>query len=167
MTGDRFLRIYLNDHLAVATAGVELATRCSNNNKGSDLGDYLERLVAELAEDRAALESVMHALGLRPSRAKGAAAWAAEKVGRLKPNGQLTGYSDLSRVIELEALWLTIEANVLLWRNLMRLGDAEPRLASVDFAQLVERGRDQTSRLDAHRQKAADKALGLDRELRA
>ena len=37
------------------------------------------------------------------SRAKDGAAWVAEKLGRLKTNGQLTGYSPLSRLVELEA----------------------------------------------------------------
>jgi hypothetical protein len=37
-------------------------------------------------------------------KVKNIAAWGIEKVGRLKLNGQLTGYSPLSRVVELEGL---------------------------------------------------------------
>lgn len=36
----------------------------------------------------------------------------AEKLGRLKPNGQLHGYSPLSRVIELEGLYLGISGKL-------------------------------------------------------
>jgi hypothetical protein len=37
----RLLAIYLNDHLAGATIGVELALRAARENTGSELGDFL------------------------------------------------------------------------------------------------------------------------------
>ena len=46
---------------------------------------------------------------------KSAGAWTAEKFGRLKPNGQLTGYSPLSRLVELEGLKLGITGKLGLW----------------------------------------------------
>ena len=48
--------------------------------------------------------------------------------GRLKPNGQLTGYSPLSRLVELEGLSLGITGKLGLWRALLGLVPGEPRL---------------------------------------
>ena len=41
MAADKLLSIYLNDHLAGATIGVELARRIRARNRGTPLGDYL------------------------------------------------------------------------------------------------------------------------------
>lgn len=55
----RLLSTYLNDHLAGATAGLELARRAARSNRGSTYGRVLSELVEEIAEDRSALEAVM------------------------------------------------------------------------------------------------------------
>jgi hypothetical protein len=151
------LATYLNDHAAGSTVGVELARRAANANDGSELGVVLERLAAEIDEDRATLDSVMDAVGARHDRAKQAAAWVGEKAGRLKPNGQLTGYSPLSRLIELEGLSLGIEGKRLLWVSLGTLAD--PRLAAFDFAALAERAARQRAELEPLRRAAAGTAF--------
>src|SRR5215204_3923964 len=101
---DRLLEIYFADHLAASTAGLELARRSARSNAGNATGEFLRRLVIEIEEERETLERLMTQLGLKPSRPKVVAAWVAEKVGRLKLNGQVRGYSPLSRVLELESL---------------------------------------------------------------
>jgi hypothetical protein len=153
-SADGLLATYLNDHAAGSTAGVELARRAAGANDGSELGVVLARLVAEIEEDRSTLDSVMDAVGAGRDRAKQAAAWVGEKVGRLKPNGQLTGYSPLSRVIELEGLSLGIEAKRLLWVTLGTLAD--PRLASYDFDALAERAARQREELEPFRRAAVE-----------
>ena len=60
---------------------------------------------------RRSLLATMEALGARVDRLKAAAAWGGEKLGRLKLNGQLRGYSPLSRVVELEGLALGVWAS--------------------------------------------------------
>jgi hypothetical protein len=50
----RLLAIYLNDHLAGATAGLELARRARGSNRDTELGEFLERLTGEIEEDREA-----------------------------------------------------------------------------------------------------------------
>ena len=52
-------------------------------------------------------------LGFRESKTKEAVAGVGEKVGRLKLNGQIRGYSPLSRVLELEALAVGVPGS---WR---------------------------------------------------
>ena len=158
MPDGRLLAIYLNDHLGGATAGVELAKRALRSNRGSELGTFLESLVTELEEDRQALRSVIAQLGFPPSRAKPALGLAAERLGRLKLNGQLRGYSPLSRLLELEGLTIGIEGKASLWRNLRETPAAE-RLRDVDLDELLGRAERQQANLEPHRLAAARTAF--------
>ena len=153
------LAIYLNDHLAGSTAGLELARRARGSNKGTELGLFLDTLVAEIEEDRRALEQVMDAVGAGQDRIKVKAAWAGEKVGRLKLNGRLLGYSPLSRVVELEGLSLGVEGKACLWKMLGELAD--PRLAGFDFDGLRARAERQHEEIEEHRLAAGREALTL------
>lgn len=155
----KLLQIYLNDHRAGATAGRELAKRCFSNNRGTPLGDYLQSFIAELDSDFAAVEEVAAAVGTRRDRIKQGAAWFAEKVGRLKLNGQLTGYSNLSRLLELEGLKLGVAGKESLWISLKQLGATEPRLAAIDLDSLLERARRQLEQLETYRVEAARRAF--------
>lgn len=139
MAQDKLLEVYLDDHLAGALGGLELAKRCQANNNGTALGDFLNDLIAEIEQDRSKLESIMASMGAPQNPAKQAAAWLAEKVGRLKPNAQLTGYSDLSRLVELEALCLGVEGERALWTALGQVKEHYPELADVDLANLSSR----------------------------
>jgi hypothetical protein len=79
---NRYLAIYLNDHLAGATLGLELVRRASKEHHG-ELAEFLHELRDQIEQDYRALLEVMAALGVKRSRVKPAVAWAAEKVGRL------------------------------------------------------------------------------------
>ncbi len=109
----KLLRIYLQDHLAGSTAGLELARRARGQNEGNPYGEPLAKLADDIEADRRSLESVMDDLGFGADRAKNLAFWAAEKAGRLKLNGQLTGYSPLSRHMELEGLITGVNAQAV------------------------------------------------------
>jgi hypothetical protein len=148
----RYLPIYLNDHLAGATLGVELARRSSRSNEGTEVGEFLAWLHGQLVEDRAALVAVMKRRGARQSLGKVAGGWVAEKVGRLKPNGHLTTYSPLSRLLELEGLAGGIEMKRALWLALQE-SEAEAMQA------LIDRAVEQRERLEPHRAAAARAAL--------
>jgi hypothetical protein len=156
----RYLPIYLNDHLAGATLGVELARRARRENSGTELGDFLGGLYDELAEDRQTLIELMRTLGIAPSRPKLTGAWAAEKLGRLKLNGQVIRYSPLSRLLELEGLAGGIEGKRALWRTLQQIHDHDTRLAAVDLEPLEARAAGQRERLEPFRLAAAREALG-------
>ena len=156
---DRLLKIYLTDHLAAATAGVELVQRAARNNAGNPTGDVLERLRVEIEDDRRTLHRVVADLGFAESRPKEVLAWAGEKLGRLKLNGQLRGYSPLSRVLELEALSVGIAGKQALWETLLRLPDIDQRLRATDLGQLVERARRQRADVEQARAAAVDLAF--------
>jgi hypothetical protein len=159
MAGDRLLGIYLNDHLAGSSALRDRCRAARDANSGSDLGAFLNDLLGEIIEDRRALLEVMAAVGVAPSAVKTTLARLAERLGRLKPNGQLTGYSPLSRFEELEALSLGVEGKRLLWIMLSELGD--PRLARFDFAALTDRAERQRDGIEHHRRAAARTAFSV------
>jgi hypothetical protein len=155
---DKLLHIYINDHLAGATAGIEVAKRCLSNNRGTPLGDFLDGFLSEIIEDRATTESVLAATGGKKDPIKPALGWFAEKVGRLKLNGQIRGYSPLSRVEELEGLSAGVEAKRAMWMSFQLLND--PRISGFDFDQLDKRGARQREGLETFRREAAEMALG-------
>jgi hypothetical protein len=157
----RLIAIYLNDHLAGATGGVELARRALGANRGTPFEAPLERLAGELEEDRAALADVMDRLGVARDPLKVWAGWAAEKLGRAKLNGRISGYSPYSRVLELEVLALGVEGKRALWRALERVADGDARLTGVDLAALGRRAEGQRRLVERHRLRAAEIAFGL------
>jgi hypothetical protein len=161
MSSDRqsMLGTYLNDHLAGSTVGVELARRARDSNKGTPLGRFLAELAQEIEEDRATLKQIMERLDIGQDRLKMSVGWVGEKVGRLKPNNRLFGYSPLSRLIELEGLSLGVEGKRCLWMALRQI--EEPRLAEFDFDALIDRAARQRTGLEERRLAAAQTAFGL------
>lgn len=166
MPNERLLGIYLNDHLAGATVGVELVRRARRSNRGTELGRFLDGLQIEVEEDRRTLEDVIRQLGFRPSAAKRAAAVVVGRAGRLKPNGQITGYSPLSRVLELEGLTVGVAGKRSLWRNLRDAAGTADRLVGVDLDRLLERAENQLAGIEVHRVEAARRAFAAESESR-
>lgn len=154
----RLLAIYLNDHLAGSEVGVELVRRTLGSNRDDpELGAPLEELRREFEEDRETLERLIDRAGVRRDLLKRKAAWAAEKLGRLKLNGQLTGYSPLSALVELEALCVAVGAKRQLWRAMAEtLG---PQWEGFDFAALAEGAARQRERIEALQLVAASRSL--------
>ncbi|MFN2388461.1 MAG: hypothetical protein ABR575_02465 [Actinomycetota bacterium] len=159
MSDDRFLHIYLNDHLSGSMAGIEIAKRAAGSNEGTPLGDFLTRLEEGIDEDRSTLERIMDAVGARRQKLKEAAAWLGEKVGRLKLNGQLVGYSDLSRLVELEALALGVEGKMALWRSLRQLAETDQRLDRSQLDELIVRCQSQRDEIERFRLSSAAAAF--------
>ena len=155
---DNALSIYLGDHFAGATAGVELARRArASNRESAEFGAPLTRVCAEIEADRETLGQLMERLEVDPGRVKPAAAWLAEKLGRLKPNGQLLGYAPLSRVVELEGLSIGIAGKTCLWRTLeVSLG---AQWEEFDFGALAERAEKQRDTVEELRRRAVVVAL--------
>lgn len=160
------LHIYLQDHLAGATFGLELARHCLRKSEGSDFAGPLEELTAEIAVDRETLERVMRDVGAEASRAKVAAGWALEKARRLKPNGALFEYTPLARLVELESLAIGIAGKRALWLALGEVAATEDRLGGHDFPALAERAADQLSQVEELRREAA-RAAFVQEQLRA
>jgi hypothetical protein len=159
MLDRKLLATYLNDHLAGSTVGLELAKRARGSNEGNEYGQVLTRVAREIEEDREALQKLMDALEIGRDRPKLMAAWTAEKLGRLKPNGRLFSYSPLSRLVELEALGLGISGKLSLWQTLGAIADQDARLDPAELARLAERAERQRTEVSELRLRAAHEAL--------
>jgi hypothetical protein len=158
-TDPSLLGIYLNDHLAGATGGLELFRRATSSHRATEAGPVLERLMQEVAEDREALERIMTSLDVAIRQYKVVGGWLAEKAGRAKPNGRLLSRSPLSSVVELEGLRLGVLGKEGLWRLLRALADSEPRLHAAELDRLVERAARQAAELEGLRIAAAKEGL--------
>ena len=147
------LSIYLNDHFAGAAGGVELVRRLHASNREDEaFGPPLARLQEEIEAKRATLERLMEQLDISRDRLKPVGAWVLEKLGRLKLNGQLRGYSPLSRLLELEGLAMGLSGQLGLWQTLIELGLERP---GFDFEQLAAETAEHRATVEGLHQRAA------------
>jgi hypothetical protein len=163
MFSSELLPIYLNDHLAGAGTGLELARRAAKSNQDTELGDFLRDLAAQIEADRAVLEDVMARLDVTRDQLKIGAGWLAEKLGRLKLNGRLLEYSPLSRVVELEGLIAGVNGKRALWKVLAAAAPSEPRIADIDVSHMIARAEEQLAGLESHHSRAAELMLEAER----
>ena len=155
----KYLAVYLNDHLAGATAGVELAKRAASSNEGNTYGTFLQEVQHEIAEDRASLQRLMERLDVKQDRIKTTGAFLGEKLGRLKPNAHLTSYSPLSRMEEIEFIALGVTGKLSLWNALLEVADTDPRLDAEELRVLAQRAQGQWKGLEEQRLRAAAEAF--------
>ncbi len=146
MTDPRSLSTYLNDHLAAATAGLELSRRVVGSHP-APRSEELQRLRDEAAGDLESLRSIMGRLGVRQNRPMAALGWLGEKAGRLKPNGYVLRRSPLADVIELEALRVAAHGKLACWQVLRAVAVHDDRITQVELETLIERTEDQGARL--------------------
>ena len=158
----RLLAIYLNDHLAGATAGTELARRVAASQGGTPAGVILARLARELTQDRAELIEMMTALGVAIRHYKAGLAWLSEKAARLKLNGRMLARSPLSLLEEVELMRLGVEGKAAGWRTLRRLAERDQRLDSGQLDNLIERARSQSQTLEELRVSTAEGLVRLE-----
>ncbi|MFD5588009.1 hypothetical protein [Streptomyces sp. NPDC057413] len=142
------LGIYLNDHLAGATAGVERVRHLTHAQRGTTLGAALRPVAAEIDQDRRSLLDIMRSVGVPVRRYKAYAGWLGEKAGRLKTNGRLVRRSPLSTLLELELLRLAVEGKTSGWQALRRLADVDPRLDAARLDELLDRAGGQQRTLE-------------------
>jgi len=157
--GDR-LATYLNDHLAGATAGLDLARRIARDNESNDYGAELAEIAGEIAADRDALQDVMDRLGVGRDHLRMLAGWGVEKARRVLPLPWLLDRRALGRLEEVEALILGVTGKLSLWVSLGETRGGDPRLADVDFGELADRARSQLERLGELRTQAAAETFG-------
>ncbi|HVL52446.1 MAG TPA: hypothetical protein VM754_13215 [Actinomycetota bacterium] len=156
---NKYLSIYLNDHLALMIGTSELVKRSLDSNKETEFGRFLETVLESNSEERRALETLMEREQVSQNRTKTAGAWVAERVGRLKMNGELTGYSDLSRLVEIEGMGVALEAKRMFWDTLHGIGFTEAR--GMQTRSIARRAEQQMEQLNTHRAEAAESALGM------
>jgi hypothetical protein len=156
---DEHIATYLNDHLAGATAAVELLEHLKAAHAGNAVGQAAAGLLAEIEADRQELRAVMDRLEVGESRARKASAWLAGKVAELKLRLDDRAGGDLHLFEALEALSLGIEGKHGLWRALMAVAQDAPGLQVADYERLARRAVEQRGQVEAMRLEAARKAL--------
>jgi hypothetical protein len=157
------LGVYLNDHLAGATAGLQLARRAAGSAEpGSESATIRKGLVSEIAADRSALIKIMTNLGIKIRGYKMFAAWAGEKAGRLKFNGHLLSRSPLSDLEETEMLRLGVEGKAAGWRTLRAVAEHDSRLDTGQLDELLARAARQSDELESLRVRIAAQVLAGD-----
>jgi len=147
----KFLRIYLEDHVAGATAGSQRAARLADAEADSTDAGALATFAADVTSDLDALLALIETIGVEPSRLKAGLASVGEKLGALKPNGRLSDRSPLSTIVELEAMQMAVRGKRSLWETLQV---AVPVPTPIDLDGLIARADDQLdvlSRLHAGR----------------
>ncbi|PBC70460.1 hypothetical protein BX265_7884 [Streptomyces sp. TLI_235] len=164
--GERWLAIYLNDHLAGAYGGAALARRIAREHPTDPDSPDLRSLAREIAEDRDELVALMRALGVRPRRHRMLLGAAAELAGRLKLNGRVLRRSPLSDLLETEAMRSGVQGKTALWRALRAASSDD--LLDARLRRLSARADRQAEVLDARHAEAAELLRhALDRTWRA
>jgi hypothetical protein len=156
MSAQSLLDVYLSDHFAGATGGLELIDRIAASHPGNR---ELSKIASEIADERRTLQQVMAAVNVQPPALKSAIAWVGEKVARLKLNDRLFGRSPLSSVLELEGMITAVSGKLQLWRALSKLASKDQRLEKFDFDQLAVLAESQRERLEREHAAAVARAL--------
>ena len=157
---DKAMNVYLNDHLAGATIGRDLAEHIRSDNQGTPLGELMGQLLLQIEEDRQTLIALMERLDSSKNPVKQAGAWVAEKVSRLKFAGVSSGEPELGTFMALESLALGVQGKLSLWKALKQVTDQHPALASVNLDELIDRAEAQYGLLERERLTAGAPALG-------
>ena len=112
------LQEYLQDHLTLSMAGLELAKRCLRNNPKGELGNFLRTFVSQIPSERAWLRASLVKLGGEIPQLKLLASWMLEKLMPLKFNAFGIRHTRLSRVFELETLLVGVRGKLNMYRIL-------------------------------------------------
>ncbi len=146
------LEVYLNDHLAGSTGGLELVRKMVHESNDASERAVLEDIAREIEEERDILKDTIHVLSCKESSTKKAAGWLAEKVTALKLSPALHD-PGLTRILELEALSTGVAGKRCLWQNLNLLRSKDERLEPFNYASLRRLAEEQLARLDSLRER--------------
>ena len=150
------LGIYVNDHLAAATGGIELVGRMIGVHRGSRWEPPLQQLLTELRDEKSSLLDVARALGVPVRQYKQLGVWVAEKVSRAKFNGRLLSRSPLSDLVEFEFLASAVRGKRSGFETLRIAAEVDGRLPKAELDRLIDQAHRQYEWLtDARRDVAA------------
>jgi hypothetical protein len=159
---DKALDVYLNDHLAGAMLGTDLAEQIEAQNEGTALGELMKSLAPEIEQDRQTLIELMEQLDSSKNPVKQATAWVAEKASRVKLSGMSSGQPQLGTFMALETLSLGVQGKESLWKALKQVADQHPPIAALHLDELIDRAHTQYETLERERLAAAGRALATE-----
>lgn len=156
---DKPMDVYLNDHLAGAMLGSDLAEQLKESNEGTPLGDLMATLAPKIEADRQTLIDLIDRMGTSKNPVKQATTWLAEKASRAKFSGATSGEAELGTFMAVETLTLGVEGKASLWKALKEVKDKYGPLQSMNLDGLIESAQAQHDALEGERIAAAARAL--------
>lgn len=159
---DDSMDTYLNDHLAGAMFGSDLAEQIQKRNEGHELGDAVAPIAAEIEEDRQTLVDLMERMDTGKNAVKQVGTWIAEKASRPVFSGFTGSDQDLGNLLALESLTLGVEGKASMWKALIEVRDLYPPLLEIELEDLLTRAENQLQTLEDERRTAAKRAFDGD-----
>src|SRR3954451_13041818 len=127
------LEVYLNEHLAGASAAGEMLGLLRQIDSGSDWSG----IETEIMQDRLELQQLMKRAGVGESRAREAVAWLSEKFVELKSRLDDERGGPLRRLELIELLGVGIDGKRALWAALQAAAEVTPALRDADYERLI------------------------------
>ena len=152
------VHVYLNDHLAGATAGVDLVKQATERHDG-ELGEFFTQLADEISADYNTLTSLMDQMDAHASGAKEVFAKAGSEISEAKFSGESMDDPEFGTFLTLETLSIGVEGKLCMWKALKVVADEYPELKSTDVDTLIERAQSQRDKLESKRLEIAGSAL--------
>jgi len=155
------LHVYLNDHLAGATAGVDLVKTAAENHEG-EMGEFFTELADGITGDYNTLTSLIDQMNAHASGAKEAFAKIGSEVSESKFSGESIGDPTFGTFLTLETLSIGVEGKLCMWKALKVIAAEHPELAAMDIDTLIERAQSQRDGIEAKRLEIAGSALSAE-----
>ena len=156
---EKAIEVYLNDHLAGAMLGSDLAEQIRERSEGTPFGEVMAKVAAQIEEDRETLVGLMERMDVGGNPVKQATTWLAEKASRPKFSGLTSGDPEVGYFMALESMTLGVTGKLSLWEALRRVSGKHPEIAATNLDELIERARWQRDTLEEERLRAAERAL--------
>jgi hypothetical protein len=149
---------YLRIHLTGSAGGIELFSR------GEAMPDSTARETVlgirdELVQEREQLLAMASRVGASPAPLAAVAAKVGERIGRLKPNGDLLHRTPLTDVVDLETMLVAVAGKIAGWQSLIAVADKHDGLRLDELTALLEQARRQHEQLAGLHAAAAARAL--------
>jgi hypothetical protein len=151
------LDTYLNDHIAGATAGTNLAKMAAEEHQTDEHGPFFSEIYSEIQADFETLQQLASALGVDQSATKAALAEVGSKM--MGPKFTAGDDDELNAFVTLETLSIGVEGKVCMWKALKTVEGAYPEFKEFDIDDLLARAEGQRAKIEAERQKMAPQAL--------
>ena len=153
------LSTYLNDHLAGSVVALELLDHLKQVHTGTELAMTMSQFHDVIESGQVELRAIIKKVGDSTSTTRAAIAWIGEKATRLKLrlDDQAEGNFRLLEATEIVAMG--IHGKQSLWQLLATLSQELPDLRGPDYAQLIDRAKDQRERIESVRTEAAQRAF--------
>ncbi|WKD56993.1 NAD dependent epimerase/dehydratase family protein [Corynebacterium capitovis DSM 44611] len=157
------LRHLLANHLAGGRTAVERLDMMTLNYQDTPVFPQIAEAARDIRADRDFLELLAESFGMGPKAYQEAAAWAGEKIARLKPNGRVTERSPMALLLEAELLRSAVVGKIGLW-EVLRDNASDLGLNAAFFDTLVDSAQSQLDLLNEVHAHASATALRTDAE---